>query len=176
MNWLDILILVILAITTVFGFIRGLVRQVIGIGAVIGGLILALHEYDYISRIYDRFISEGACSRLLGFLTVFFFVVLLGWIISLLISRLMKGPLRLLNHFFGGIFGLIKGILVCTVIVFSILIFAENRKALRESRFSPYFIPLSKGLYSVLPQGLKKEFGEIQTKILRKGKKHEKRI
>ena len=51
-NWLDILLLVILAIAIIIGAIRGFIRQIIGLCAVIVGLILAIKYYSYGSQIF----------------------------------------------------------------------------------------------------------------------------
>ena len=70
-NWLDITLMAILIITFILGIVKGLIRQIIGIAAVIIGLILAVFNYPYVSQFYMRLISHQTVSNLLGFFTVF---------------------------------------------------------------------------------------------------------
>lgn len=176
LNWLDIILLAILLITFILGIVKGLIRQVIGIAAVIAGLILAIYNYAYVSQVYSRLISHQALSHLLGFFTVFVVVLGLGWLISALLSKLAKGPLKFLNHALGGILGLLKGILISGVVVFAFLIFPANKEVLKESQLAPYCLKITKAIYYLIPQSLKQEFKKAYQDILGKGKGYGKKI
>ena len=69
-NWLDILLLVIVAITIIIGAIRGFIRQIIGLLAVVVGLVLAVKYYSYGSEIF-KFIRNDVLAQLLGFFLIF---------------------------------------------------------------------------------------------------------
>ena len=55
-NWLDIVLFIIIAIAFILGLSKGLIRQAIGILAVIIGLILALSYYAVTA---EFFLSVG---------------------------------------------------------------------------------------------------------------------
>lgn len=175
-NWLDIFLLVILAVTLIIGLIKGLVRQLVGIIAVIAGLILAAFYYPYAAAVLSRLpISEG-WSSLIGFLVIFIVVLLLGWLVSFLLSKLMKGPLKFLNHLFGGALGLVKGVLICGVIVFAMLVFPVDRMALQESSVAPYCYWITRGLVQLIPKELKEKFKEAYDDIVGSSEKHGKEV
>lgn len=176
LNWLDIIFLALLLVTFILGIIKGLIRQIIGILAVIVGLVLAVYNYATIAEFYARFISNRTLAHLLGFFTIFVAVLCLGWLVAHLLSKLMKGPLKFLNHIFGGALGLLKGILICGVIVLSLLVFPVDKAALKESELAPYCLKIAEGLYYLIPQSLKQEFKKAYNDILGKGGKHEKRV
>ena len=71
LNWLDVILIAILVVTCILGVIKGLVRQVFGLLAVIIGLILALGFYSQVSWLYLRLFSNEVLAHFLGFLTIF---------------------------------------------------------------------------------------------------------
>ena len=175
-NWLDVIFLVILLVTFILGIIKGLIRQIIGILAVIVGLILAVYNYSYLATFYTRFISNRTFSHLLGFFTIFIAVLCIGWLVAFLLSKMMKGSVKFLNHITGGALGLLKGILICGVVALALLVFPVKKEALKGSQMAPYCLKVAEALYYLIPQSLKEEFKNAYHDILGKGKINEKRI
>jgi len=174
-NWLDILLLVIIAITIIIGAIRGFIRQIIGLLAVIVGLVLAIKYYSYGTEIFT-FIRNDVLAQLLGFFLIFVAVLCIGWVINILLAKSVRGPFKSLNRFLGAGFGLIKGVLICCVVVFGFLIFPVNAKALEESQLSPYCIEIAKTAYDLIPQELKDKFNEAYQEIMGKREKDVKKV
>lgn len=175
-NWLDIVLFIVIGVTLVFGIIKGLVRQVIGILAVIVGLILALVYYPYIAYLFGRVISSQVLSHFLGFISIFLAVLCLGVAIAWLVSKIIKGPLKFMNHILGGGLGLIKGILICGVLVFALLVFPVNVKALENSYLAPYCLKMTKVVVGLIPQELKESFREAYEDIMGKRGKNAQRV
>jgi membrane protein required for colicin V production len=175
-NWIDVILISVLALTSVLGIIKGFVKQVFGLLAVIVGLILALGFYSQVSGLYLRFVSNEVLAHLLGFLSIFLVVLCLGWVSSYLLSKFIKGPLKLLNNILGGGLGLLKGILICGVIVFALLVFPVSKKALKESALSPICLQLTRAIISLIPQELREKFKEAYHEITRRVEKDGKKI
>ncbi|HZX09612.1 MAG TPA: CvpA family protein [Acidobacteriota bacterium] len=175
-NWLDVILLIILIITVILGLIKGLVRQLIGILAVIVGVILAMAYYPYVSKAVKPLFSNEALAQFLGFLIIFVVTLILGWIIGRLFSKAMKGSLKFLNHLFGGGLGLIKGILICGIIVFALLVFPVENKALEESELAPYCLKVTQAAVDLIPLELKEKFNKAYNEIIKKGKKDAERV
>lgn len=176
LNWLDIILIVILLITLVLGLLKGLVRQIIGILALIAGVIFALIYYGLPSAFFVRLGMSPNLSYFLGFLTVFFAVLLFGWLVAMLLSKLMRGPFKFFNHILGGAFGLLKGILLCGVIVFAMLVFPVNTKALKKSRLAPYCIQGTRAFIRLIPSDLREKFTEAYKEIGGKRRRDVKRV
>jgi membrane protein required for colicin V production len=174
-NWFDILLFVILALTIIIGAIRGFVRQIIGLLAVIVGLVLALKFYSLGAGIFV-FIRNEILAQLLGFFLIFGVVLCIGWTINILLAKAIKGPFKALNRLLGAGFGLIKGVLICCVVVFGFLIFPINSKALEESQLSPYCIEIARAAYNLIPQELKDKFNEAYQEIMSKRGKDVKKV
>jgi len=176
LGWLDFVFMAILLVALIIGFIKGLIREIIGLVAVVLGLILAAFYYPYASRIFELFISHETLAHFLGFLLIFFAILAIAGLISHLLSKLMKGPFRFLNHFLGGIFGFLKGILVCGVIVFAFIVFPVSKEALINSYFAPYCFAISKAMVYLIPQDLRNEFKSAYQDIIQKVKEHGKKV
>jgi membrane protein required for colicin V production len=175
-NWIDVILISVLVLTSILGVIKGLVKQVFGLLAVIVGLILALGFYSQVSWIYLRFVSNEVLANFLGFLTIFLVVLCLGWISSFCLSKFIKGPLKLLNNILGGGLGFLKGILICGVVVFALLVFPISKKALKESALSPVCLQMTRAMISLIPRELKEKFKEAYQEITRRVEKDGKKI
>jgi membrane protein required for colicin V production len=172
MNWLDVLLGIILLATVVWGIVRGLVRQVIGLVAVVAGLILAAFNYRGAAAIFHRFIDNELLGNFLGFLLIFVAVLAAGGLVGWLLTKAMKGPLNLVNRLFGGAFGLLKGVLVCGILVFALLAFDIERPALESSKLAPLCFGVTRAAVNLIPKDLKDKFDSSYKEITERGGKH----
>ena len=69
-----------------------------------------------------------------------------------------------------------KGILVCGVVVFALLVFPISKKALKESELSPVCLQMTRAMISLIPQELKEKFKEAYQEITRRVEKDGKKI
>jgi len=175
-NWIDVILISILALTTILGVVKGLVKQVFGLLAVIIGLILALGFYSQASRLYLRFIANEVLAHFLGFLTIFLIVLCVGWVSSYTLSKFIKGPLKLLNNILGGGLGFLKGVLICGVVVFALLVFPISKKALKESALSLVCLQMTRAIISLIPKELKERFKEAYQEVTKRVEKDAKKI
>ncbi len=91
----------------------------------------------------------------------------------------MKGPLKTLNHFSGGIFGLLRGILICLIIVFLLMAFPIgkfNEKILSKSKLTPYCISGIKIVINLIPKEIKNEFNKNYKKLIKRIRENVERI
>lgn len=176
MNWLDFVLIIILITSTIVGIIKGFVKQIFSILAVIIGLILALSFYSRFSWVYRRMTSNELLAHFLGFVTIFFVVFGLGLAASYIFSKLAKGQLMVFNNVLGGLFGFLAGLLVCGVIVFALSAFPINKKVLKKSQISPLSLRMTKIMVSLVPRELKEKFKETYQEITEKVGKNGKEI
>jgi membrane protein required for colicin V production len=175
-NWFDIILLLILLVSFILGLIKGFVRQIVGIAAVVVGLILAAIYYHYVSRLLiGAFVSEQ-WSQLVAFVLIFLAVLAVGWLVGFLLSKLMVGPLKFFDRFLGSVLGIVKGVLICGVIVMGMLIFPVDKQALMRSSVAPYCYWLTKGMIQVIPRELKEKFKETYNEIIGSTRKHGEKV
>lgn len=175
MNWLDIVLIIILAASVIAGIIRGFIRQLIGIIAVVAGIVIASRYFRQAGVFYGSFINNELLADFLGFITVFFAIVGGGALIGVLLTKLMKGPLAVLNRVGGGALGIIKGVLICGVIVFALLNFKVATAAMETSKTAPVCLGITKAAISLIPTEVKSRFEssyrELQKERGKNGKK-----
>ncbi len=176
MNWLDVVFIVILLGTMIMGIVKGLVRQVIGLAAVIVGLVLASLYYQGVAEILEKVVRDRLLSNFLGFLVIFFCVLAAGALLGFLLSKGMKGPLAVINRVFGGAFGLLKAVLICGIIVFALTVFGIARPALETSRLAPVCLGITRAAVNLIPQDLKAKFNQSYQEIRKSGGKHGEKI
>lgn len=113
MNWLDIVVIVIIAGLTLAAFSSGLIREVITFFAVIIGILVAGALYERLARDILVFIDNEDAAEAVAYLALFGAVYLFGQIGAYVLKTgaalLMLGPL---DHLGGAVFGFVKGILV----------------------------------------------------------------
>ena len=177
LNWLDVVIIALIALTFILGIIKGFIRQVVGLAAVVIGIVLAVNKYDEAADFVFRLIKDRMLAHLLGFLMIFFGVLALGGLISWGFSKMAKGPFKAMNRALGAGLGLVKGILISGVLVFALLIFPVDDNALQESEIAPYCLRMIRAPYYLIPKDFKDKFNAIYKDIIKGGgKRDESRI
>lgn len=116
MNWLDIVIIVVVALLGIVGLRQGLIRTVFGIAGLIGGIFLAGRYYDELAALL--FPSSAIWSNIAAYaiIAVATMVVagVIGWLIAKFVSFVALGWL---DKLVGCILGVVIGALLCTAIL-----------------------------------------------------------
>ena len=172
MNWLDYVILAIIVVTAIIGIFKGFVRQVIGLAAVIAGLVLAVVYYQQTAGVFMRFVKNQLVSNFLGFLLIFVVVLIAGAILGHLFTKAMVGPLAFANRLFGAVFGIIKAVLICGILVFALVSFEVAKPALETSVLAPACLGITRAVVNLVPKDLRARFNESYKRIRESGGKH----
>lgn len=90
MNWVDVAVLVVTAFSGMLGFLRGMVREVFGLGAWIGAAFAATWFFSQFQGIARRAITNPDVADPVAFGGIFLVVL----IVLSLIARLLGGAVR----------------------------------------------------------------------------------
>src|SRR5579862_4557395 len=113
MNWLDILLILVLLLSTVSAARRGFSREVIGIAAAVIGLICGIWFYGLAGAFLLPYVSSPQVAYFLGFFIVFVGCLLLGALAGVVIHRFMRTVgLSWFDRLLGAVFGLVRGTLL----------------------------------------------------------------
>jgi membrane protein required for colicin V production len=164
MNLLDIVIVVILGYCLVRGIFRGLIKEVSGIIGVLGGFYAAYSYYQKVAQLLSRWISDTSIQNILSFLLLFCAVLIIVSIIGIVIKYLLNiAFLGWTDRITGAVFGILKGVLISCVIIFSLTAFLpKGAPVVKESLLAPYATMVSETMARVVPEDLK---GQISDKI-----------
>ena len=113
MNWLDIVILVVVAIGTFWGLKTGIIKAVLSLAGLILGVILAGQFYAPLAE-QLTFIPQAGVAEVVAFT-----IILIGvMVIATVLARLLKWITSLVmlgwvNHLGGAAFGFVLGATLC---------------------------------------------------------------
>ncbi len=142
MNAFDFLLLLILAVSAMFGAWRGFVREVLSLAAGVAAAVIAWMFADDFGAFFTSLSNEPALRQALAFVLLFVGVLVAGAVISFLVHRmLVKGEFaRWPNRMLGGLLGLGRGALIVTVaFLLAGLTALPQQSWWRRAALSPYF-------------------------------------
>ena len=143
------------------GLRAGLARVVVGIAAAFVGLLAGFWCYRLLGAKLVGWVPTETAANILGFLLIFFGTLILGSILSSLLSRLFQWVgLSWFNHFLGGVAGFLRGTLVVSALLNFAIAFSPSPipGALEHSRVLPYASEISSWLITMAPHELKDAF------------------
>jgi membrane protein required for colicin V production len=98
-------------------------------------------------------------AEVLGFLIIFFIIVLLFGLAARIARWLMKqSGLSGLDRFLGAVLGLLKGGLMVAVILMGMTAFTPTSKLLQNSQLAPYFLVVGRAAIWAAPAELRARF------------------
>ena len=169
-NWFDLFLVLMLFSSALAGLRTGFARVVIGFIAAVFGFLAAFWCYRIVSVNIAPWVSRPALADALGFFLVFIGVLILGSVVGLILSKLLKWVgLSWFNHLLGGAAGLARGVLVIAVMVSAIVAFSPSPPPgfLDRSKLLPYALEVSSWLAATAPRELKDAF-DAQMKTLKR--------
>jgi membrane protein required for colicin V production len=161
MNLADWLILGAVLFSAVVAAAQGFMYEVFSLAGVVAGYLLAAWGYSRVAAWYAPFVKMPWVADVAGFLTVFLAVLLLaGAVAKLARWGVHKGGLRWFDHMLGGVFGLLRGILLVTVVLVAAGAWTPGATWLTGSQIAPYFLVLGRAAVWLAPSGVRKQFAE----------------
>lgn len=142
MNWVDLLVLGVAVLSALFGFVRGLVREVLGIGAWIGAAAVAVIAFPWAAgeargAITNPDIADGVAIVVVFVVCLVALSLIAAWIGGVVRNSSLGG----LDRTLGLIFGLARGaVLVVLAYIVVGLVEAPSAwpPAVLEARALPY--------------------------------------
>jgi membrane protein required for colicin V production len=173
MNWLDILLAVILAISTIMSARQGFSREIIGLAAAFFGLIFGYWFYGTAGSLATPYVSSERAANMIGFLLVFLGVWLLGSLFGWIVNRFLRTiGLSFFDRLLGAVFGLARGVLVAMALLTAFLAFGPlietgtTPSAVLHSRIAPYVLEASRLFVSIAPMELKASFRKQYSQVM----------
>jgi membrane protein required for colicin V production len=171
--FLDYLFVSIILVSIIFAMMKGLTREIISLIALIGGFILAAIYYKTPAGHFASYTRNDSIAHLLGFMIIFISCILIGAIISYLVNRFIKAAsLKWIDRLLGGVFGLIRGWIICSIMVLALIAFPVSEDLVARSALATYMMAGARIVATVIPKGLKDQFDEQYKKVLQTWNKH----
>ncbi len=153
MNWLDFVIILVIAFFALSAFQSGLIREVVTLVSVVVGIIVAGLFFDDLARDVLTFIDDEDTANIVAFLVLLGAVYLAGQLIAIMLKR--TASILLLgwaDHIGGGLFGLLKGLIVVEVLLIVFVTFDVGlHDAIDGSALASVFLDARSVVLFVLP-------------------------
>jgi len=158
-NWLDWALAIIVFVSVVTALWKGFVAELISLASAITALIIAALNYERVAPLLKGFTRTRSVALGVSFILLFAGVLVLGMVVSALAGRLIrKVKLQWFNRFLGGVFGLVRGLLIDCVVLLVMMAFAIKQGAVRKSTLAPYIIAGSRVLALTMPGDMRRDF------------------
>lgn len=152
LNWIDYVIIAILALSTLAGLARGLVKEIISLLTLVAAFVVAT---SFASPVAEYFSSNASATTPdaaqtvsyaalgLSFGVLFLGTVIVGALVGFIINLILKSSvLGIGNRIFGAVFGFARGFLINLVLIFLVQLTSfTNDAAWQESMLLVYFQP-----------------------------------
>ena len=158
MNGYDIFILAIIAVSIAMGLVRGFVREIFGLVGVVAGMVVALIIGPHLSEDFRRVIPSDGAAFAAAFLVLFFTTLIVMSVLGTLLSRALEmAKLGLPNRMLGGVFGLLRGVMIAVVMTLGLTLFlTEDSTVLTRSRLVPHIAFGTRLMAPLLPSHVEK--------------------
>lgn len=153
MNWVDIAILIIIAISVAISLMRGFTREALSLAGWIIAFWIALTFGDNLEVLLQPHIDVPSMRLIVAFALLFIVTLLLAALINFLVVQLIKktgltGTDRMIGIFFGIARG---GVIVAVLVLLAGLTPLPQDGWWRQSLFLPYFQDMALWIRNYLP-------------------------
>jgi membrane protein required for colicin V production len=155
----DWMICAVVLLNVVAAAIQGFFSEALTMAGLIVGYIVAAWQYRSFAEWLERLFKNPWLAEILGFLIIFFAMVLLFGLAARLARWIMKeAGLSSFDRFLGGVLGLLKGGLMVAIILMGMTAFAPTSKLLQNSQLAPYFLVVGRAAIWLAPSELRARF------------------
>jgi membrane protein required for colicin V production len=162
-TWVDVALMLIILWSVAVGVRAGLARVLVGFCATIAAFLVGFWFYPMVAAKLAPWIANKTLANFFGFIILFIGVLLVGSLVSALLSKLFEWVgLSWFNRVLGGAAGFIRGILIVAVMVDVLVAFAPSPtpQMLQRSVVVPYVSSVAAWLIDMAPYSLKAAFDQ----------------
>jgi len=155
----DWLICALVVVNVVAAAMQGFFSEALTIAGLVIGYLVAAWQYRRLAEWLESYLKNPWLAEILGFLLIFFAIVILFGLAARVSRWLMKeAGLSGLDRFLGGLLGLLKGGLMVAVILMGWTAFAPTSRLLANSQLAPYFLVVGRAAIWMAPSELRVRF------------------
>jgi membrane protein required for colicin V production len=142
-NQVDIVILIITLLSSIFGLWRGLIKEVLSLLTWIAALLVSRVYSEPLAGLMTGMIENDGIRYVSAFAILFVIVMMLGTFLNFLMSKLLNFTgLKLADRLLGAVFGVARGVIIVLVILFVTSVFVSETELWQKSQLIPYGMDL----------------------------------
>ncbi len=167
-NWIDLTLGIIMIVSIIAGLRSGFARTAVSFLAFIVGLVFALHYYHVVG--HSLHIANPSVANAVGFMIVYFGISILGSVIAGMLAKFIRSlDLVWLDRVLGAGFGVVNGLLTCTIVIWGIMAFfpVQPKLMLSQSRLAPCVMDAARRVAEASPDEVKRTFRQSYRELNR---------
>lgn len=156
MNFLDIILICIVAIFAIRGIYRGLIQEVMSLIAIVFAIFLASEYQHLLTPHLEIYFENSVTINALAYVIIFFGTLIVFWLLAKLIKTFLDiALLGWMDRVAGCLFGAAEGVLVGLILIIFMQSFAADSAWLTESKIAPRAQHLVELLANYAPESMK---------------------
>ena len=159
MNGLDLAVLGVIALSAIFAFVRGLVREALSIVAWAGAGLTTLYGFNHVYGLVIHFVATPLLADLIAAAGLFVISLIVLTILTGYIARFVQSSaLSPIDRTLGLIFGLVRGAFLVSLayLLLDISLPQNDRPGwIRQAKSEPFLAQGAELLRNALPEPLK---------------------
>ncbi|MDR2074761.1 MAG: CvpA family protein [Holosporales bacterium] len=156
----DTFILIAIFISVLFGFFRGVTKEILSLISWVGSVALTILAFPYAKNIARANIEHGLIADFVSACVLFVLFLTLLSILNYICSNFIKqSVLSGVDRFLGGVFGILRGIIIVAIIDMMVgqwLISDKTPDWINDSKFRPHIIKIANLVILMLPESIQK--------------------
>lgn len=160
MNYIDFIIIILLVFGLARGFTDGLIKELTSLLALIAGIWGAIKFSSFTAGyLYDYFDMTGKYVGVLAFMITFIIVVILIHFLGMIVDKFVDSvSLGFLNRLLGLVFGLIKTVIILSVVfvIFNTIDAKHHflpREKIQQSKFYNPIADIVPAIFPLIGEG-----------------------
>jgi membrane protein required for colicin V production len=167
LNELDWFLIVILVVSTLMAFMKGIIRSLLSFVGLIVALLVASWEYLRFARYLSRWILKFQVAEVVAFLAI---LVGISLVFSLVAALLRRGAsligLGFLDRLLGAGFGVLRGCLIGVALMMAVAAFFPKSSWVEDSELAPYFLEGAHAVSFVVPEHFEQQIADGATHLM----------
>ena len=160
MNLFDLSIISILCLCLISGIFTGLIGELFSITGVLAGFFAASTHYTQVAKSLSYWMPDASKIKMWSFLSIFIgFLVVISILGKIIKTHIKIDFLKSVDRTFGAGFGIIKGVLIVSVLLLTLTAFLPKHVSfIKNSLLSPDFTFISEEMAMVVSKDMRHKF------------------
>lgn len=151
MNWLDIVLVIAIAVSALIGVKKGVIGIALTLAGLVLGVFLAGRYYILLSQNLS-FISHAGLAKVAAFAIIFIGVMIIAGVLARLLGKIASAVMMgWANRIGGGVLGGILGAIFCGAFLAMWVKFLDTTQVIAESRIAPILLNQFPRVLALLP-------------------------
>ena len=147
----DIVILILILLSSVIGLVRGLFKELISLVVWFAAVMLALYFSSAMGDALSGQIADESIRTVVGFFIIFLATLIVGGIVQVLVKSLISSTgLTGTDRFLGFLFGSARGVLICIVALIALQSFEIEADWWQESEIIPELLAFEQDVLELM--------------------------